>query len=52
LQSKSQPFTLTLPPQGIGEEMPKATELDNEDKDPALPLDFRFWQLPPASDQK
>jgi archaellum component FlaC len=42
LKTDSQPFSLILPPQGIGEEMPKATELDDKDKDPLKALDFRF----------
>ncbi len=47
LQSEAQPFTLTLPPQGIGEEMPKAKELDGKDADPIVPLDFRFSPAAP-----
>jgi gas vesicle protein len=42
LKSDSEPFSLILPPQGIGEEMPKTTELDDKDKDPLKALDFRF----------
>jgi hypothetical protein len=49
LQTATQPFSLVLPPQGIGEEMPKAIELDAKDKDPIQPLDFRFS---PAASQK
>jgi hypothetical protein len=38
LRTNAQPFTLTLPPQGIGEEMPKAFELykRNGDPDPSV----------------
>lgn len=51
LQTDAQPFSLVLPPQGIGEEMPKATELAAKDEDPLhlQPLDFRFS---PAASQK
>jgi ElaB/YqjD/DUF883 family membrane-anchored ribosome-binding protein len=53
LKTDAQPFDMILPPQGIGEEMPKAKELDK--KDPEDPnqdlktLDFRF--SPPARQQ-
>jgi hypothetical protein len=53
LKTDAQPFDLILPPQGIGEEMPKAKELENKDL-PGLQqkleaLDFRF--SPPARQQ-
>ncbi len=55
LQTDSRPFALTLPPQVLGEEMPKDHEFDSYDPDPPLPnddlkaLDFRF--SPPARQQ-
>jgi hypothetical protein len=42
LQTDAQPFSLILPPQGIGEEMPKGTELDAKDQNSIQRLDFRF----------
>jgi hypothetical protein len=56
LQTNSKPFDLLLPPQGIGEEMPKRFELHDANGDPSdsdppahetgadvlYPLDFRF----------
>jgi hypothetical protein len=56
LQTNSKPFDLLLPPQGIGEEMPKSFELHDANGDPSNtdppsqesgadelhPLDFRF----------
>lgn len=42
LQTGDQPFTLTLPPQGIGEEMPK------NDKDGIGPTPLGFRLSPPA----
>jgi hypothetical protein len=50
LQTMAEPFDLVLPPQGIGEEMPKARELSAEDTVDSSgnlsPLDYRF--SPPA----
>jgi hypothetical protein len=44
LRSAAQPFNLILPPQILGEEMPKAKELNDRDANAAdlKPLDFRL----------
>lgn len=49
LLTSAQPFTLTLPPQILGEEMSKATELDGKDGASTQPLDFRLGAALPQS---